>query len=157
MSDSGVYAAIEAEVIATIGSLSSLSVAAIIPCCDWEDLLAEVHPKGGGNQGQLVGVQDISMDNVAQYTKTISPFWASCKIAVSYAAQNLRGSHAARVNGRLVMEAIRDRLHWHTSTVPGSGGNQYRCVSERTMPIADSSAHVRVATYELKLLLGQPA
>ena len=153
MSDVGIYDAIEAEIISKIGDLSSLDVIPTIPACSIDDLAWHLHPDGGGNQGRLLGLLDLSSEVVDQYTIAKSSFLAKTMWEVAYVEMNLRGAADSRSIARTVMETVRDRLHYQNSAL--SGAQRYMWVGEKTVDTGVEGMIGRVAQYRLNILLAQ--
>lgn len=156
MSDVGIYAAIEAEIIAAIGDLSALGVASVIPSASTEEIawaVEQLAPEGGGNQGRLIGVLDRGATKLDDFTIAQASMFVESRWEISYAMLDFRGVSDDRATARTVMETIRDRLHYKRSSI--TGAQRYLWKSESTNKTEMPGLLSRTASYSLKLLISQ--
>jgi hypothetical protein len=153
MSDVGVYAAVQAEIVAllTTPAITVSSVTANI-----RSALSVAHLVEGPEavQKPMVGVILLDSRALGEDEQTLSrqirveTFWQIAAVDASN-----RGASDRRTWCYSVLETVRDRLHQYTSTI-APGYDVYRWVSE-SFTAETPSVMAAVATYRLPLMLGR--
>lgn len=124
MSDAGIYAAIEAEIVARIGTISGVAEGAI-PTCGIEDLVYRVPTDGVTGRLPAIGVAFVSAAPDSSFGTTPSGFIgiASKRLAaatlweVCVVNRSQRGASDAHATARLTVERVRDQLHYYASAI----------------------------------------
>jgi len=145
VSDIGLYAALEAELIAALTGISG--VATLVPTVS-VDRLAGMD----GVRKPAIGVIDTGAEFREQYAITKGRSLATVSWDIAIVVQNMRGVTAARPTVRTLLETIRDRVHWLQTGTSSKG--RYRWRSDQHIQLPDDSLDAAVASFEIAVSVG---
>lgn len=144
MTDVGRYAAMEAEVIAAIGTIDG--VVSVEPSASVEDLV-EVD----GIRTPVIGVVEGDSSRQGAYAMGNRRINACSEWEVAVVVRNERGRVAARNALRAIVEKVRDNLHYASSAQPPTA--RYIWKGDKRVQVEGDDLYAVVATFELTVLL----
>ena len=144
MTDVGRYAAMEAEVIAAIGTIDG--VVSVEPSASVEDLV-EVD----GVRTPVIGVVEGDSSRQGAYAMSNRRINACSEWEVAVVVRNERGRVAARNALRAIVEKVRDNLHYASSAQPPTA--RYIWKGDKRVQVEGDDLYAVVATFELTVLL----
>jgi hypothetical protein len=144
MTDVGRYAAMEAEVIAAIGSISG--VVSVEPSTSVEDLV-----ETEGIRTPVIGVIEGESSRQGAYALSNRRINACSEWEVAVVVRNERGRAAARARLREILEKVRDNLHYASSAQPPTA--KYIWKGDKRVQVEGDDLYAAVATFELTVLL----
>lgn len=144
MTDVGKYAAMEAEVIAAIGTISG--VKSVEASMSVEDLI-EVD----GIRLPAIGVIEGDASRQSAYALSNRRISAGVEWEVAVVVRNERGRTAARDTLRTILETVRNNLHYASSAL--SPLARYIWKGDKRIQVEGDDLYAAVATFELQVLL----
>jgi hypothetical protein len=144
MTDVGRYAAMEAEVIAAIGSISG--VVSVEPSTSVEDLV-----ETEGIRTPVIGVIEGESSRQGAYALSNRRINACSEWEVAVVVRNERGRAAARARLREILEKVRDNLHYASSAQPPTA--KYIWKGDKRVQVEGDDLYAAIATFELTVLL----
>ncbi len=159
MTDVGIYAALETELTTALAGISG--VVAVTPTCDIEDLVYRISPDGGGGRTPAIGVVEVASKRTTIPGSSGGGFYSianrhittvsTWEIAV--VVRNERGKSDARSTVRTILETIRDRVHY-LSTTATTYRSKWTWVGEEKVKTAEDDLYAWVATYSVDCFFG---
>lgn len=148
MSDAGIYAALETELMnALSGSGGIAGVVTLSPALSVADLADDAVRK------PAVGVIDAGLAEKDLLSVSSRRMTATATFEVGVVVASARGKVQARSTLRTVLEAVRDRVHFLPSSQPGTG--RWRWKSETPVEVAGDDLIAAVASYQIETLIGR--
>lgn len=144
MTDVGRYTAMEAEVIAAIGTIDG--VVSVEPSTSVEDLV-----ETEGIRTPVIGVIEGESSRQGAYALSNRRINACSEWEVAVVVRNERGRVAARAMLRAILEKVRDNLHYASSTQPPTA--RYIWKGDKRVQVEGDDLYAAIATFELTVLL----
>jgi len=149
MSDAGIYAAIEADIVTKLTGISGVN--SISASMSANDLVYRQ-----GIQKPAIGIVHQGTEVMSQTARGVNApqFRAKVNYQVTVAANDARGAISSRPLVQTILEAIRDRLHFkQPSGLPVPNIGLYRFVSEGYPEEQPQALIVAAANYSLEVML----
>lgn len=161
MSDNGIYAAIEAELLAKVAAVAGVAEAPLATC-SIEGLVYRVPPDGVSGRLPAIGVSFVSASPDASFGTSPSgmigigsPRLAATTMwEVCFVGRSERGSVDAHSATRALVELVRDALHYKQSAIQPL--TRYMWKSDKRYEFDEPDLYGYVSVYTLTAMFAIP-